>query len=148
MMPSKTRRARSSRARFVFPVGRKLLVETSRRVGEHGVDLACLRGEIGARHDLAAVVARDLIEQALELGDVAVDRLRELTVAAVLAPDFFERALALHGVELAREYVALAALVAVPQFGRRLVVDHAGDVDRDRIERLARMAFGACRVRR
>src|SRR5437588_11914323 len=112
------------------------LFEAAGRVGEHGIDLARLRGEIGARNRLAAVIARDLLQEALELGDVAVDRLLELAVAAVLAADFLERALALHGVELAREHVALAALVAIPQLGGGVVVDHAGDVDCKRIERL------------
>src|SRR5262249_52682585 len=106
-----------------------------------------LRGEIGSRHHLAAIVARDLVEQAFELGDVAVDRLHEFTVGAVLAPDLLEGPLALHGVELAREDVALAAFVTVPQFGCGLVVDHAGDVDRDRVERLHRLALRPGRVR-
>src|SRR5262245_15040100 len=118
----------------VSPVRRLLLVETSCRVGEHGVDLARLRGEIGTRHHLAAVVARNLLEQPLELDDVAVDGALEFAVAAILPADLLERLLALHGVELAaRERVAVAALVAVPQVGGGVVVDHAGNVDRERI---------------
>src|SRR5262245_31879741 len=46
----------------------KLLIEPAGRVRQHGVDLAGLRGEIRPRHHLTAIVARDLIEQALELG--------------------------------------------------------------------------------
>src|SRR5262245_62535057 len=129
-----------SRARLVLNAS-KLLIEPAGRVRQHGVDLAGLRREIRARHHLAAVVARDLVKQALELGNVAIDRLHELAVGAIFAADLLERALALHGVELAGEHIALAALVAVPQLGRRLMVDHARDIDRDRIERLDGMAL-------
>src|SRR5262249_56025702 len=118
-------------------------VETAGRVGEHGVDLAGLRGEIGARQHLAAVVARDFLEQPLELADIAVDGTLEIAVAAVAFADFLERLLALHGVELAREHVAFAALVAIPQLGHRVVVDHAGDVDADPIDRVASLPLGA-----
>src|SRR5579859_7493675 len=61
------------------------LIEAAGRVRQHGVDLAGFRGQIGARHHLAAVVARDLFEQPLKLADVAVDRLLELAVGAILA---------------------------------------------------------------
>src|SRR5262249_44786570 len=110
------------------------LLEPSRRVGQHGVDLAGLRGEVGARHDRAAVVLRNVVEQPLELGDVAVDRLFELAVGAVALADLLEGALPLHGVEALGEDVAFAALVAVPQLDRRVMVDHAGDIDRERVE--------------
>src|SRR6516165_3807746 len=123
--------------------GARSSVETAGGVGEHGVDLARLRGEIAARQHLAAVVARDFLEQPLELADIAVDGAPEIAVGAVALADFLERLLALHGVELAREHVALAALVAIPQLGRRVVVDHAGDVDGKRIERVDSMALGA-----
>src|SRR5262249_23391041 len=118
-------------------------VETAGRVGEHGVDFARLRGEIGARQHLAAVVARDFLEQPLELADIAVDGALEIAVAAVALADFLERLLAVHGVELAREHVAFAALVAIPHLGRRVVVEHAGDVDGERIERVGGVALGA-----
>src|SRR2546429_2466285 len=111
-------------------------VETTGRVGEHGIDLAGLRSEIGPRQHLVAVVARDLLEQPLELADIAIDGAAEIAVGAIALADFLERLLALQGVKLAREYVAFAALVAIPQLGCRVVVDHAGDVDRKRIERL------------
>jgi len=88
----------------------------------------------------ATVVTRDLVEQPLELADIAVDSLHELAVGAIALADFLERALALHGVELAREHAALAALIAVPELGGRVVVDHARDVDRERIERLDAVA--------
>src|SRR5580704_17175529 len=122
------------------PRDRPRLFEPPGRVRQHGVDLAGLRGEIGARHHRAAVVARHVVEQPLELGDVAVDRLLELAVGAVALADLLERALPLHGVEALGEHVAFAALVAVPQLGGDVVVDHAGDVDRERIERLDRVA--------
>jgi hypothetical protein len=44
---------------------------------EQGVDQPGLRGEVAAQHGGAAFVAGDFVEQALELGDVAVDRLLE-----------------------------------------------------------------------
>src|SRR4051794_8003242 len=86
-------------------------VEPSGRVRQHGVDLAGFRGEIAACHHLAAVVARDLFEQPLELADVAVDGLLELAVATIALADLVERLLALHGVEPLVEGVALAAIV-------------------------------------
>src|SRR4051812_28487885 len=90
------------------PIGDSLLVESPGRVCQHRVDLAGLRGEVGARYHLATVVSGDLVEEPLELADIAVHRLHEVAVAAILLADFLERALALHGVELAREHVALA----------------------------------------
>src|SRR6516165_2017218 len=80
--------------------GARSSVETAGGVGEHGVDLARLRGEIAARQHLAAVVARDFLEQPLELADIAVDGAPEIAVAAVALADFLERLLALHGVAL------------------------------------------------
>ena len=38
----------------------QLSVETTRGMGEHGVDLAGVRGEIGLRHHVVAIVARDI----------------------------------------------------------------------------------------
>src|SRR5262249_11647785 len=123
-----------------------LLVEPSGRVREHGVDLARLRGQVGARHHLAAVVARDLLEQPLELADVAVDRAHEVALATILAANLLERLLPLHGVQLVREHVAVPTVVALPQLGRRLVIDHAGDVDGERVERVDAAAHGAGRL--
>src|SRR5262249_29172828 len=111
-----------------------------RGVGQHGVDLAGLRREIGAGHRLAAVAARDVFQEPLELADVAVDGLLELAVAAILVADLLEGLLALHRVEAAGEDVALAALVAVPQLGGRVVIDHPRDVDGERVERLEAVA--------
>src|SRR5271165_1294879 len=84
------------------------LIESPGGMSEHGVNLAGLRGEIGACHDLAAVITRDLLEQALELADIAVDRPHEVAVTAVLAADLLECFLSLIGIELAREHVAFA----------------------------------------
>ena len=61
---------------------------------------------LSARHHLAAVVARDLIGQPLELADIAVHCLLELAVGAVLLADLVELLLALQGVEPAGEDVA------------------------------------------
>src|SRR3984893_17596010 len=102
---------------------------------EQRVDLAGIGGEVGLGQHLAAVVAGDLLEQALELVDIAIDGFAELGRAPVLAADLLEGLLALRRVEAAREDVALAALVAVPQFDGGVVVDEAGDVDRKRVER-------------
>ena len=54
---------------------RRPLLEPARGVRQHGVDLAGVRGEIAARGRLAALVLRDLVQQPLELADVAIDRL-------------------------------------------------------------------------
>src|SRR5450759_4698945 len=91
-----------------------LSVEPPGGMRQHGVDLAGFRGEVSARHHLAAVVARDLVEQPLELADIAVHRLLEFAVGAIFLADLVERLLALQGVEPAGENVAFAALIAVP----------------------------------
>ena len=65
-------------------------IETAGRVRQHRVDLAGFRREIGSRHDLAAIVARHLLEQPFELADVAVDRLLEFAVRAILLADVVE----------------------------------------------------------
>src|SRR5665213_2899644 len=86
---------------------------------EHGVDLAGFRGEVCACHHLAAVVARNLVEQMLELTDIAIHRKLEFAVAAVLLANFIEGLLTLQSIEPAGEDVSFAALVAVPQIGGR-----------------------------
>src|SRR5260370_40093813 len=75
------------------------LPEPSRRVREQGIDHPGLRGEVAAQHRGAALVACDLIEQSLELGDVAVHRLLEVAVGAIFAGDFIEGLLAGRGIE-------------------------------------------------
>src|SRR5712692_200810 len=115
-------------------------VEPAGRVGQHGVDLAGLGGQISARHHLAAIVARDFLQKPLELADIAVDRLLELAIGAIALADLLERLLPGGRVEPLAEDVALAAIVAVPQVGRGVMVDHAGDVDREGVERLDRLA--------
>src|SRR5271169_1364348 len=112
------------------------LPQPSRRVRQQRIDLTGIRREVGPGQHLAAVVARDLLEEALELVDIAIDGFAEFGGAAVLAADFLEGLLALRRVEAAGEDVALAALVAVPQFDGGVVVDEAGDVDRKRVERV------------
>src|SRR6185437_9353736 len=92
----------------------RALVEPPGRVRQHGVDLAGLRGEVCAHHHLAAVVARDFLEQPIELADIAVHRQLELAVGTVFLTDLVERLLTLQGVEPAGEHIAFAALVAVP----------------------------------
>src|ERR1700737_3897350 len=104
---------------------------------EQGVDEAGLRGEVAAQGLRPAVFARNLVEQALELGDVAVDGLLEGAVGAIFAGDLIERLLAGRGVEALAERLALAALVAVPHFGREIAVHQPADVERQRLQRIA-----------
>src|SRR5882724_10404953 len=66
------------------------LSQPSRRMREQGIDEAGLGGEVATKHRRPAFVARDLVEQSLELGDVAVDRLLEVAVGAIFAGDFVE----------------------------------------------------------
>jgi hypothetical protein len=66
----------------------------------------------------AAIAARDVVEQPLELVDVLFDGLPEFRIGAIFAADFVERLLALGRVEAPGEQAAFAALIALPQ-GRR-----------------------------
>src|SRR5665213_1272141 len=111
--------------------------EPSRRMREQGIDHAGLGGEVAAQHRGAAFVARDLVEQALELGDVAVDGLLEVAVGAVFAGDFVERLLAGRGVEPFGEGLALAALIAIPHLGSEIAIHQPSDVERQRLQRVA-----------
>src|SRR5580692_1307343 len=104
---------------------------------EQGVDEAGLGGEMAAQHSGAALVARDLVEQALELGDVAIDRLLEVAVGAIFAADFIERLLAGGRVEPLGEGLALAALIAIPHLGGEVAIHQAADVERQRLQRVA-----------
>src|SRR4029077_12164211 len=96
--------------------------------------------------------ARGVVEEAFELVDIVLHGLPELRIRTIFVAYFVERLLALQRVEAAREDAALAAPVALPQFGGSFVVDHARDVDRERIERVHRIAWGAlfapCRLAR
>src|SRR6185312_5746904 len=84
------------------------------------------------------IVARDLVEQALELGDVTVDRLLEAAVGAVFTCDLVERLLAGGGVEPLGEGLALAALIAIPHLGGEVTVHQPADVERQRFQRIGR----------
>src|SRR6202000_1521207 len=99
---------------------------------------ARLRGEVAAQRLRSAVLARDLVEQPLELGDVAVDRLLEGAVGAILAGALVERLLAGGRVEALGERLALAALVAVPHLGSEVAVHQPADVERQRLQRIFR----------
>src|SRR2546423_4758679 len=74
------------------------LLEAAGRVRQHGVHLAGIRGEIVARGRLAALILRHLIQQPLELRDIAVDRRLELAVATIAVANLVERLLPLHRV--------------------------------------------------
>src|SRR5216683_6791951 len=104
---------------------REALPEPSRRVGEQGIDHAGLGDEVVAQCRRSPVVARDLVEQSFEFGDVAVDRLLEGAVGAIFAPDFVEGLLAGRRVEPLGERLALAALIAIPHLGCEIAVHHA-----------------------
>src|SRR6201992_4014836 len=104
---------------------------------EQGVDEAGLRGEVAAQGLRSAILAGDFVEQPLELGDVAVDRLLEVAVAAILAGDFIESLLAGRRIEPLRERLALAALIAVPHFGGEVAIHQPADVERQRLQRIA-----------
>ena len=119
-------------------------------MGEHGVDLARIRRQIGLRHHIVAVVARNVLQQLLEIVAVAVDGSAEFAIRLIFAADVVEGLLAFQRIEPAREDVALAPAVAVPQLDRGLMIDGTRNVDRQRIERLhhmGRRARGAGRAR-
>src|SRR3977135_2419711 len=90
-----------------------MLPEPSRRVRKQGIDHPGLGGEVTAQHRWPAFVARDLIEQSLEFGDVAVDRLLEIPVGAIFAGDFIKGLLAGRRIKPLAERLALAALTAI-----------------------------------
>src|SRR5438445_5802697 len=119
------------------------LPQPSRGVGEQGVDQARLRGEVGAQRLRAALVAGDFVEQALELGDVAVDRLLEAAVGAILSGDLVERLLTGRRVQPLGERLALAALVAVPHLGGEVAIHQPADVERQRLQRIGRTLSAA-----
>src|SRR5260370_37595082 len=85
-----------------------------RRMREQGVDHARLRGQVAAQYRGCPFVARDFVQQALELGDVAVDGLLEIAGGAVCAADFLQRLVAGGRVEPLATGLALVALLAVP----------------------------------
>src|SRR5207302_5906965 len=93
------------------------------------------------------ILARDLVEQALEFGVVAVDGLLEIAVGAIFAGDLIERLLAGRGVKALGECLALAALVAVPHFTREVAVHQPADVKRQRLQRIAVALLGRTAAR-
>src|SRR5207237_6101666 len=97
-----------------------------------------------AKQRRSPFVARDLVEQSLELGDVAIDRLLEVAVGTVFAGDFIEGLLAGRRVEPLGECLALAALVAIPHLDREIAIQQTADVERQRLQWIA----GSCLLRR
>src|SRR5215467_8700421 len=93
------RRPKGLRFLLLAPCFIRFSPQPSRRVGEQGVDEAGLRGELGPQRLRSALVAGDLVEQPLELGDIAVDRLLEAAVGAIFAGDLVECLLAGRGIE-------------------------------------------------
>ena len=90
---------RAARPRCAWPhcgsaAGRRGRFYSNRpaRMRQHGVDLAGVRGQVGfARYRRAAIAARHVVEQTLELVEVLLDGLPELGIGAIFAADFVER---------------------------------------------------------
>src|SRR3981081_1791973 len=91
---------------FLIAQSTQVLSQPSRGMREQGVDQPGFRGEGAAQHRGPAVVARDLVEQAFELGNVAVDRLLEAAVGAIFAGDLVKCLLASRCVEPLGERLA------------------------------------------
>src|SRR6185312_12871261 len=113
-MTRRSANARQCRRGSVMPAS----IETAGRVRKHRVDFARFRREVSAGYNLAAVVARHVLEQPLEFRNVPVDRLLEFAVRAILLADVVECLLPLQRIEPAGEHVAFTALVTVPEVGR------------------------------
>src|SRR2546423_5757183 len=103
---------------------------------------------MAAQHRRSALVARHLIEQALEFGDVAVDGLLEVAVAAIFAGDLVERFLSGRRVEALGEGLALAALIAIPHFGSEIAIHQPADVERQRLQGIAAALLRCAAARR
>src|SRR5258708_9992572 len=114
---------------------------------EQGVDEAGLRDQVATKRSSPAFVARDLVEQALELDDVAVDRLLEIAVRAIFAGDFIEGLLTGRRVEPLGESLALATLVAIPHLGGEIAIHQPSDVERQRLQRIAAALLGGAAAR-
>src|ERR1700761_2440657 len=87
----KTKRRPSASVSFAIgnsPFAR--LPQPPRGMREKGIDQPGFRGEVGAKHLRTAIVACHVVEQALELADVAVDGLLEAAVGAIFARDLVE----------------------------------------------------------
>ena len=96
---------------------------------EQGVDQTRLGSEVAAQRLRSPVLARDFVEQAFELGNVALDRLLEIAVGAKFACDLIERLLAGRRIEALGERLVLAALISIPHLGGEIAVHQAADVE-------------------
>src|SRR5260370_35410973 len=103
-------------------------------MGQHGVDLPGVRGEICPRRHLLAVVTADFAEKPFELADIPIDNLAELAVGLVALAHLVERLSALHGVEAPRKRAALATIVALPPVRGGFMTDHPGTIDAQDVE--------------
>src|SRR3546814_18862175 len=92
----------------VRPAG-SLSVEAAGGMGEHGIDLARVRGQVALGHRFVAVGARNIGEQFLEVGDVAIDGGAELRLAFVFPLDLVESLLAFQRVEATGEEIGRAS---------------------------------------
>src|SRR5262249_62422693 len=104
-------------------------IEATSRMGQHGIDLAGFRREVGSCHHLSTIVARNLVEQPFEFVDVTIHGVLELAVRAILLADVVERLLTLQGIEPAGEDVGFPSFVAVPKGGPRILVNSARDIN-------------------
>ena len=64
-------------------------------MGKHGVDLACVGGQVVLRRGVVAIVAGNILEQALEIIHVTVNRALELAVGLIFALDLVKGLLTL-----------------------------------------------------
>src|ERR1700694_1899767 len=136
LLPPKTK-TEASLPPFFYSAIDSSLPQPSRRLRQQRIHHPGLRGEVAAQHRRPALVARDLIEQALELGDVAIDGLLEVAVGAIFAGDFIEGLLAGRRIEPLGECLALAALIAIPHLGCEVAIHQPSDVERQRLPRIA-----------
>src|SRR5579883_160121 len=114
--------------------GSSLAAEPARGMREHRIDLARLRGEIGAGQGVVAIVAAHVGQQPLELLHIAIDRIAEFEIVAVAPADLVEGLRAAPDIKRAREGVHVAAPIIVPSLGNRRMIDHPGNIVRDRPE--------------
>jgi len=85
------------------------------RMGQHGIDLTGVRGEVGLGDRLVTICLGNVRQQLFEISDIAIHGGAEFRFAVVFALDFVKGLLTLQRVETAGEHIALAALVAPPQ---------------------------------
>ena len=97
-------------------------------MGQHGIDLACVGGEIVHRGRTIPVLAGDIIQNALIVSDIAIDRGAEIIVALVTHAYILKGLLTFQGVEATGETAPFAATIAFPGQGLIGIINTADDV--------------------